>query len=436
MSLLVARVKFGVKHIPDARTVGYRIATFTLKSYQRQRQPYFLNVNNLPTQCQKHPLLKSKERFSFIFTFISSDRLSTTPSSNWLALQKVLHPPGSKKPHPPRKRRKLNHDDEPTTITTPPPEPTAFPRASSFRAQNHNAYEEVDLDTTEVKNRESIAALRKMVLGKVEYRPEQTTPGKYLALDCEMVGVGLDGEESSLARVSIVNYSGAVVLDVFVRQRERVVDYRTQWSGVRSGDLGGGATPFEEVQKTVAELIKDRILVGHAVHNDLKALLLSHPSPQTRDTQSLAHKHRVSKSRRPALRVLVRQELGVGIQGGEHSSITDARATMALFRLHKKQWESGFKPPLAHGGGKQKRKRGAEAEDARAGDEGDEESSQPHPSSSPRPPKQSGPRKGVSSGLSTVLKRAGTRSSGEAGGAGGKWWTSLGGKGPKGSIRV
>ena len=102
-----------------------------------------------------------------------------------------------------------------------------------------------------------------------------------------MVGVGIEGAESSLARVSLVNYYGAVQLDEFVRQRERVVDYRTQWSGVRETDMIKGplsqivslypqhwlpmtAKPFVEVQKQVANLLKDRILVGHAVHNDLK----------------------------------------------------------------------------------------------------------------------------------------------------------------------
>lgn len=52
-----------------------------------------------------------------------------------------------------------------------------------------------------------------------------------------MVGVGIDGAESSLARISLVNWYGAVQLDVFVRQRERVVDYRTQWSGIREKDM-------------------------------------------------------------------------------------------------------------------------------------------------------------------------------------------------------
>ena len=64
--------------------------------------------------------------------------------------------------------------------------------------------------------------------------------GKYIAVDCEMVGVGIKGSESSLARVSLVNYHGAVILDEYVRQKERVVDYRTRWSGIRAKDLVNG----------------------------------------------------------------------------------------------------------------------------------------------------------------------------------------------------
>lgn len=55
-----------------------------------------------------------------------------------------------------------------------------------------------------------------------------------------MVGVGPEGVESSLARVSIVNFHGSVVLDTFVKQKEKVVDYRTWVSGVTVADLIGG----------------------------------------------------------------------------------------------------------------------------------------------------------------------------------------------------
>lgn len=33
------------------------------------------------------------------------------------------------------------------------------------------------------------------------------------------------------------------------------------------------AKPFDDIQKRVAELLKDRILVGHAVFNDLKVMI-------------------------------------------------------------------------------------------------------------------------------------------------------------------
>lgn len=57
-------------------------------------------------------------------------------------------------------------------------------------------------------------------------------PGRYLAIDCEMVGVGPGGQENALARVSIVNYYGTVILDEFVRPKEAVTDYRTFVSGI------------------------------------------------------------------------------------------------------------------------------------------------------------------------------------------------------------
>ena len=56
---------------------------------------------------------------------------------------------------------------------------------------------------------------------------KNTAVTKLLALDCEMVGVGADGKRSILARVSIVNEDGNVIMDKFVAPTERVTDYRT-----------------------------------------------------------------------------------------------------------------------------------------------------------------------------------------------------------------
>jgi len=56
---------------------------------------------------------------------------------------------------------------------------------------------------------------------------------RLLAIDCEMVGAGVGGSVSLLARVSIVNTSGQVVYDTYVSPGECVTDYRTRWSGIR-----------------------------------------------------------------------------------------------------------------------------------------------------------------------------------------------------------
>ncbi|XP_065665947.1 RNA exonuclease 4 isoform X2 [Hydra vulgaris] len=161
---------------------------------------------------------------------------------------------------------------------------------------------------------------------------------RHIALDCEMVGVGLDGKESVLARVSIVNSLGECLYDKFVRTTESVVDYRTEFSGVRPENLKN-APDYETVQKEVADIIKGRVLVGHALQNDLKVLMLSHPRKFIRDTSKYKFFQVALKTKRPALRKLAAQLLNENIQDGEHSSIEDAQAAMKLFQKYKKDWE-------------------------------------------------------------------------------------------------
>ncbi|KAF8959250.1 ribonuclease H-like domain-containing protein [Flammula alnicola] len=413
----------------------------------------------------------------------------TLPSGNWLSLQKQLK--AEKKAttndhhhthERSRKRQKLDHGGDKNNQSSRPSSPSSFVSPSTEPLAPHaNTH-------TGWKNGESLAALQQMALGHFEHTVQQQLPGKFLALDCEMVGVGIDGVESSLARVSLVNFYGAVIMDEFVRQKERVVDYRTQWSGIRESDMVK-AKKFEDVQRRVSDLLKDRILVGHAVHNDMKALLLSHPWPQTRDTQVYSHKFAVCKSRRIALRNLVKQELGLTIQGGEHSSITDARATMAVYRLHKKEWEKGSRPlppgskilmttttttttvtsttTATSSTSSTKRKEFEFADDESDSDSDDESTSRDPPQSQVKQKDKApasaarqadaskstfpgGGRKGVSSGLSTIMRHTGGKphmSGAKGGGAGvaaaskSEWWKQLPGGlsaagGAKGSIRV
>ncbi|KAK9351886.1 ribonuclease H-like domain-containing protein [Lipomyces doorenjongii] len=172
----------------------------------------------------------------------------------------------------------------------------------------------------------------------VEIDETKTAIGKYVSLDCEFVGVGHEGKRSVLARVSIVNYYGAVVMDEFVRPEEKVTDWRTWVSGIRPSDMQN-AKSFKEVQYKVADILKDRVLVGHAVSNDLKVLLIAHPKRLIRDTSKHAAFRKISKGRAPSLKKLAKEFLGIDIQGDEHSSVEDARACILLFRQFKDDFQ-------------------------------------------------------------------------------------------------
>jgi len=162
---------------------------------------------------------------------------------------------------------------------------------------------------------------------------------KILGMDCEMVGVGLTGTDSILARVSIVNHFGHKIYDKFVAPREKVIDYRTAVSGVRPEDLQG-APEFKEVQAEVSELLKGRILVGHAIRHDLKVLFLDHPKKMIRDTSKYKPFRTAFGGRTPSLKNLAERFLGVKVQTGEHSSVQDSQAAVRLYTMFRKEWEA------------------------------------------------------------------------------------------------
>jgi RNA exonuclease 4 len=150
-----------------------------------------------------------------------------------------------------------------------------------------------------------------------------------------MVGVG-KSKVSVLARVSMVNFSGESIFDSYVRVNEKVTDYRTEVSGIRSPDLKSrDAMAYGQCRLIVQELLRGKVLVGHGLAKDLQVLDLFHPYYMIRDTSIyIPYMRRSSrdglwKARR--LADLTTQYLGIKIQNGEHDSIEDAAAAMALY---------------------------------------------------------------------------------------------------------
>lgn len=160
-----------------------------------------------------------------------------------------------------------------------------------------------------------------------------------VALDCEMVGIGYDGKEHMLARVSIVNEQGEIIIDRYVKPQETVIDYRTEISGIRPEHISHGVD-FKTIRELVRQIIHGKILVGHALKNDLLVLNLRHPKYNIRDTsrfRPIAKKAGSFGS--PSLKSIALALLGESIQDGSHDSVEDARAAMKIYMLFEKEWE-------------------------------------------------------------------------------------------------
>ena len=249
--------------------------------------------------------------------------------------------------HRPSKRKRLEAQasSEMGTISSKQSEPASTPIASLALWAEDNDISATDLAEAYGTSRKSPSVPSSNL---AEYASEKVNeglsctaePGKYIAVDCEMVGVGPDPDnDSALARVSIVNYHGYQLYDSFVLPKELVTDYRTFVSGI-TAELLRSARTLEAVQADVAKLLDGRILIGHSVRNDLDALLLGHPKRDIRDTSRYQGFRRYSAGRTPGLKKLAKEILGIDIQRGQHSSIEDARVTMLLFRREKNGFES------------------------------------------------------------------------------------------------
>ena len=283
-------------------------------------------------------------------------------SSNWLALKsKLVAAPAVAQSDNQMRKKKRRRGEE-------------LKEAVAKLHEAKEAEQQSDVSESHVK-RQKMESKVKTAHGHISEKMK----AKYVALDCEMVGTGFNGKQSLLARCCMVNFDGEVIYDKFVKPQGFVTDFRTDWSGVRSQDLFGkhakNAVSFAECQEMVAAELKNKILVGHGLKNDLTVLGLSHSRSMTRDTacyRPYMRPHRNQKYRPRALRELSKDFLGVTIQTGEHDPGEDARAALMLYRLKMNEWEASLaekrfgKDPPAGAAAKKKQEDGVSSEEAEA----------------------------------------------------------------------
>jgi len=163
-----------------------------------------------------------------------------------------------------------------------------------------------------------------------------------IALDCEMVeGTSI---EHMLARVSLVDYEGRVIYDAYVKPTEPVRDYRTNITGITKEVLDRKGEGFNQVRARVLEYLKDKVVVGHAVHHDFEALQIPQPEhSQIRDTCLYSPLRPPKRKTTPSLRLLAEYWLDKQVQEASHSSVEDARTTMMIYKRFSDQWEESLR---------------------------------------------------------------------------------------------
>lgn len=156
--------------------------------------------------------------------------------------------------------------------------------------------------------------------------------GRYVALDCEFVGVGPRGSRSALARVLIVNFNGHVILDEYVSPNERIIDFRTHVTGITPRHLKNAIDENTAIER-IDEVINGRTVIGHAVHNDFDVIGLNMNQYDIVDTLRIEFLQELLGTKKPSLKRAAREVLRILIQDDFHDSVIDARVTMLLWKL-------------------------------------------------------------------------------------------------------
>jgi len=242
----------------------------------------------------------------------------------------------------------FSSDDSSTTTTT-------ITRTSRPQ-EHHRNQQQQQQQQRKKKNQSSQRRKQQQQTDDENYLLSVEEKARYVALDCEMVGVGQGGIKSSVARVTLVDWDGRIVWDEYIQQEEEVTDYRTFVSGITQFDLeNNDVMTFDDCRQKVLILIANKILVGHALKNDLRALHISHPWQATRDTAKYDPFMQIRlgfgfnnddesssilwprKLKQLAFEHL--QQRQIQREGEPHSSYEDAAAAMDLYKVVRRKWE-------------------------------------------------------------------------------------------------
>lgn len=146
-------------------------------------------------------------------------------------------------------------------------------------------------------------------------------------------------------------YQHIAFIDEYISFKDQpVVDYLTQYSGIRPGDLHpkhsphlqtGHLVPLKYAYKKIWILLNlGVIFVGHGLRKDFRTINIHVPRSQVIDTVELFHRKGARQlSLRFLIWLLLDEKVQIGDQG--HDSIEDARAALRLWEKWKELEREG-----------------------------------------------------------------------------------------------